>query len=530
MERCVQFMIACCCLLTIVSCGSNHHSQPLALLTAGSLISDHPDSALLLLDEIAADAETWPKEDRMQYYLLRNRAEDKCHNLHDNDSVMQEAVRYFDKHGSSQERALAWFELGRVYDKMQLTGDAINAYNHSQATDTLSTDSAVLSIRARAANQIGQVNMYQDLYRQSQPHFRKAIQLGELAGDTVVQIYAIRNLARSHVALEQYEQGVAMFKKATQMALDCDDVESFQTIQVELSDTYLNLDDLPRMKASLDACHSLGTTDSCILTNQYANYYLATGNLDSAALLFRRGLDADNPYVQRDAMLNSADILAERQQYREAFELLGRSIAKDDSLTAVEKGQHANLIATLNKKLENERRQDAMLRRQDLIIIILSLFLFGLMLFAYFTIKHKNLLNRLQREKADKLMLELREAQQQPRPSRVQGAREFSETTLYTNFHDPRFVPRLADYNALEDALNTTYDGCIEKVRQLNGKLKDKEIMLCMLEKAKVPNKLICAFLGMEPNALSMMRSRLYYKLFKRKGTADLFHEFISTL
>ena len=314
------------------------------------------------------------------------------------------------------------------------------------------------------------------------------------------------------------------------MALDCDDAESFQTIQVELSDTYLNLDDLPQMKASLDACHGLETTDSCILTNQYANYYLATGNLDSAALLFRRGLDADNPYVQRDAMLNSADILAERQQYREAFELLGRSIAKDDSLTAVEKGQNANLIAMLNKKLDNERRQDAKLRRQDLIIIALSLFLLGLVLFAYFTIKHKNLLNRLQREKADKLMQELREAQQQPRPSRVHGARAFSETTLYTNFHDPRFVPKLADYNALEDALNTTYDGCIEKVRQLNGKLKDKEIMLCMLEKAKVPNKLICAFLGMEPNALSMMRSRLYYKLFKRKGTADLFHEFISTL
>lgn len=530
MERCVQLLIACCCWLTIVSCSSNHHSQPLALLTADSLITNHPDSALLLLAEIAADAETWPKEDHMQYHLLRNRAEDKCHKLHDNDSVMQEAVRYFDKHGSSQERALAWFELGRVYDEMQLTGDALNAYNHSQATDTLSTDSAILSIRARAVNQIGQVNMYQDLYRQSQPHFRKAIQLGELAGDTVVQIYALRNLARSHVALEQYEQGVAMFKKAAQMALDCNDAESFQTIQVELSDTYLNLDDLPQMKASLDACHGLGTTDSCILTNQYANYYLATGNLDSAALLFRRGLDADNPYVQRDAMLNSADILAERQQYREAFELLCRSIAKDDSLTAVEKGQNANLIATLNKKLDNERRQDAKLRKQDLIIIALSLFLLGLILFAYFTIKHKNLLNQLQREKADKLMQELREAQQQPRPSRVHGARAFSETTLYTNFHDPRFVPKLADYNALEDALNTTYDGCIEKVRQLNGKLKDKEIMLCMLEKAKVPNKLICAFLGMEPNALSMMRSRLYYKLFKRKGTADLFHEFISTL
>ena len=118
MERCVQYMIACCCLLTIVSCGSNHHSQPHALLTADSLITDHPDSALLLLAEIAAETETWPREDRMQYYLLRNRAEEKCHILHDNDSAMQEAVRYFDKHGSSQERALAWFELGRVYDEM----------------------------------------------------------------------------------------------------------------------------------------------------------------------------------------------------------------------------------------------------------------------------------------------------------------------------------------------------------------------------------------------------------------------------
>ena len=529
MKRCVQLLMACCCLLTIVSCGSNH-SQPLALLTADSLITDHPDSALLLLAEIAADADTWSKEDRMRYCLLKNRVEDKCHVLHDNDSVMQEVVRYFDKHGSSQERALAWFELGRVYDEMQLTGDALNAYNHSQATDTLSTDSAVLSIRARAVNQIGQVNMYQDLYRQSQPHFMKAIQLGELASDTVVQIYALRNLARSHVALEEYEQGGAAFKKAAQMALDRNDVESFQTIQVELSDLYLTLDDLPQMKASLDACRGLQTVDSCILTNQYANYYLANGNLDSAAIMFRTGLDATNPYVQRDATLNLADILAERQQYREAFELLKKSIVEDDSLTAAEKGQNVNLIASLNKKLDNERRQDAKLRRQDMIIFALALFLLGVILFAYFTIKHKNLLNQLQREKADKLMQELREAQQQPRPSREQEVRAFSETTLYANFHTPRFEPKLADYNALEDALNASYDGCIEKIRLLSDTLKDKEIMLCMLEKAKVPNKLICAFLGMEPNALSMMRARLYSKLFKRKGTADLFHEFINTL
>lgn len=527
----------CIVTLMMVAC-NNRGAVPDVLLEADSLMEGHPDSALSILRHVEPNND-WRKHDRMLHALLLSQAEDKCCMMsggpkdrfnRTSDSTMLVVADYFKGDRNPRLRALAWFELGRISSDMELTGQAIDAYRRAFDTDTLSTDSSLVSIRAMAADWMGHTLMYQDLYGDAMPHFQKAVGLAKQCGDTKTEYFALRDVARCYMTQGNLQDGERCYIQASQMALAHQDTTMFQNVQMELSDLYASTEEYDKMKACLDACMGYAGRDLGIVYNQLAGYYLATGRADSASTYLRKVIYDENPYVRRDATLNMADLQAGRGDFREAYELLAKSIAEDDSLTMVEQGQNANLIRTLTDKLEREKAQDSRLRRQNNIIFSLTLLLITILLFSYFTIRHKNLQNRIQREKAERLMEELRKAQQTNRPKREQDARTFAESEIYMAFHDPNFTPTLQDYHRLEDALEQTYDGCISKIRNLHEGIKEKELHLCMLEKAEVPNKLICYYLGMEANALSMLRARLYTKLFKQKGSVDKFKEFIKAL
>ena len=521
----------------MVAC-NNRGAVPDVLLEADSLMEGHPDSALSILRYVEPNND-WRKHDRMLHALLLSQAEDKCYMMsggpkdrfnRTSDSIMLVVADYFKGDRNPSLRALAWFELGRISSDMELTGQAIDAYRRAFDTDTLSTDSSLVSIRAMAADWMGHTLMYQDLYGDAMPHFQKAVGLAKQCGDTKTEYFALRDVARCYMSQGNLQDGERCYIQASQMALAHQDTTMFQNVQMELSDLYASTEEYDKMKACLDACMGYAGRDKGIVYNQLAGYYLATGHTDSATMYLRKVIYDDNPYVRRSATLDLADLKADEGNFREAYELLAKSIMEDDSLTMIEQGQSANLIRTLTEKLEREKAQDYRLRRQKNIIFGLALLLVTILLFTYFTIHHKNLLNRIQREKAERLMAELHKAQQTNRPKREQDARTFAESEIYTAFHDPNFTPTLQDYHRLEDALEQTYDGCISKIRDLHEGIKEKELRLCMLEKAEVPNKLICYYLGMEANALSMLRARLYTKLFKQKGSVDKFKEFIKAL
>ena len=514
--------------LVLVGC-DGRKPMPDVLARADSLMEEHSDSALALLRG-AEGTDTWTRHDQMLLALLRSRAEDKNHVNRTNDSTMLLVAEYFNRRADARLRALAWFELGRISSDMELTGQAISAYRRAFDTDTLSADSGLVDIRAMAADWMGHTLMYQDLYGEAMPHFHEAHRLARQCGDAWTETFVLRDIARCHVAQGNPAEGEDYFLRASRKAMSQGDTTLFREIQMELSDLYASAGAYAEMRACLDACMGYVGRDSGIVYNQLADYYLATGRADSATALLRRVIRDDNPYVRRSATLSLADLKAGEGDFRVAYDLLAKSIAEDDSLTAVEQGQNADLIRTLTDKIDREKEQDRQLRQRTSVIYGLALVLVFVALFTYFTIRHKNLQNRIQREKAERLIAELRKAGRTERPQRERGIRAFTESDVYTRFHDPNFTPTLSDYHVLEDALNATYDDCTRKIRDLHDGIKDKEMRLCLLEKAEVPNKLICYHLGMEPNALSMLRARLYAKLFKQKGSAEKFHEFIKTL
>ena len=101
----------------LLSCGPRKEYGE-TLLKAEAMMNDHPDSALLILEQLKDTMRTAGKADRMYYELLLADAQNKTYVDFTTDSVMKEVAHYYDRHGSANERMRAHYLLGCSYRDM----------------------------------------------------------------------------------------------------------------------------------------------------------------------------------------------------------------------------------------------------------------------------------------------------------------------------------------------------------------------------------------------------------------------------
>ena len=120
----------------LVSCGTRREYKD-ALMLAETVMDEHPDSALQILDSLGQYETEFKRHFRMQYLLHRMNAENKTSDKFTSDSLCQVLVSYFNRHGTVNERVLAHYLLGRAYTDM---GDAPQAISAIDAADTTVAD------------------------------------------------------------------------------------------------------------------------------------------------------------------------------------------------------------------------------------------------------------------------------------------------------------------------------------------------------------------------------------------------------
>lgn len=98
-----------------------------SLDTAEKIIMSRPDSALHILQSMTPE-EISSAADRARYALLYSKALDKNYIDVDCDSLITDAVEYYDRHGDDIRRAEAYYYLGRVYENARCTQPAVDAF------------------------------------------------------------------------------------------------------------------------------------------------------------------------------------------------------------------------------------------------------------------------------------------------------------------------------------------------------------------------------------------------------------------
>lgn len=149
-----------------------------------------------------------------------------------------------------------------------------------------------------------------------------------------------------------------------------------------------------------------------------------------------------------------------------------------------------------------------------------------------------NYLYRLRREKkrVEQEIHRIRQEQQlMPAPVRqalIDVEDEFHQSDFYVSLHK-----RIAhgehlkkeDWDSIEQRLNRVYPGFTNKLLSLYN-MSDVELHVCLLLKLNASPSEIAGVLCKDTSSISSIRSRLFYKVFDKKGSSKEWDEFIHTL
>ena len=124
-------------LLSVVSCGQQTADRDIAV--ADSLSEAAPQRAMTLIDSLEGES-AMNKSRHMKLLLLKAKVRNKLAMPMSTDSL-KDIADYFDKHGDSNERILAYYIIGCVYQRSQDAPMALQ-YFHEAATKADTTDSS----------------------------------------------------------------------------------------------------------------------------------------------------------------------------------------------------------------------------------------------------------------------------------------------------------------------------------------------------------------------------------------------------
>ena len=157
-----------------------------------SVVSDHPDSAMVLLQRIE-EPERLDSADWARWALLTTQARDKAFINHTTDSVINRVADYYQRFGDNHQKALAYYYVGRVNSDLGQLKRATDAYlrasDYSAKTDDHNLSFLILT-------QMGARFAYQGLTHEAERAYRKAFEIATQANDSVNMAFGFAYLAR----------------------------------------------------------------------------------------------------------------------------------------------------------------------------------------------------------------------------------------------------------------------------------------------------------------------------------------------
>lgn len=560
--------------LVALSCRDDG-SQEALLRTADSLLESHPDSALALLRRDSSQFSRSGKSVRMWYVLSRTEAEDKCYVTHVSDSAIRAAAEYYDASGSARRRVRAHYLLGRVYCDMHLSGHALVSFDKALAVEDAG-DPVISRYKARAATWAGDIYEEKKLDRDALHYNLLSYGYARKADVPSIALYSLRDIGRSYSRLKQSERAISYYRQAADRAKVLHDADLYNMVMEELAAVYLKAGRSAEAYQALQPPF-LGTEDQDISAHYFiwANYFKRIGRLDSALVNYRRGMSYCDIPLKKEASLEQARILAMLGRRADAIGYYEKYAAYTDSVDSTNRRETSDLLAQVERNLDIEHQNTVLAESRARLTVLLSVAVFVVAVTVFFLVRYYvNMRRRVRRQQArigdylrrhreseelrrrneariaeleselsssNERLTSVRRSLMRTEAAMLAGQNEqmrfrerhrellvadLSETEVYRLYHDGVSVPSPSDYHRLEEALNRAYDNFTVRLRDLYPAVTENELWICCMVKAGLSPKEICRISAYQFNSLSMAKTRLYARIFHKKGGSkdlDLF-------
>lgn len=560
--------------LVALSCRDDG-SQEALLRTADSLLEDHPDSALALLRRDSSQFSRSGKSVRMWYVLSRTEAEDKCYVTHVSDSAIRAAAEYYDASGSARRRVRAHYLLGRVYCDMHLSGHALVSFDKALAVEGAG-DPVISRYKARAASWAGDIYEEKKLDRDALHYNLLSYGYARKADVPSIALYSLRDIGRSYSRLKQSERAISYYRQAADRAKALHNAYLYNMVMEELAAVYLEIGRLTEAYQALQTPF-LGKTDRDISSHYFisGDYFRSIGRLDSALVNYRRGMSYCDIPIKKSVSLDQARVLAMLGRRADAIGYYEKYAAYTDSVDSINRRETSDLLAQVERNLDIEHQNTVLAESRARLTVLLSVAVFVVAVTVFFLVRYYvNVRRRVRRQQArigdylrrhreseelrrrneariaeleselsssNERLTSVRRSLMRTEAAMLAGQNEqmrfrerhrellvadLSETEVYRLYHDGVSVPSPSDYHRLEEALNRAYDNFTVRLRELYPAVTENELWICCMVKAGLSPKEICRISAYQFNSLSMAKTRLYARIFHKKGGSkdlDLF-------
>ena len=400
MKQSLHLIILLYVLLVVVACGERKEYRE-ALSRAEAAMSEHPDSALLILDSLGQHEQEFGRHFRMQYLLHRLNAENKTSAKFTSDSLSKVLVKHFDSQGTTNERMLAHYLLGRAYSDKGESPQAIDSYQDAiDAADTTVADFDFYLLSC-VHSQMATVYHRQLLLTNEIEARKKASHFAFRANQIQWAVYDLAMSAGAYILLNKKDSAEIVLKSAleqyrkneyTQQALRFS--RSLIHLYIEspqrLTEAKALMDEFEAESDLFDKHHELPPSQ-----RQYyyykGKYFEATHRLDSAEYYYRKIFRPGMSYASQDPMYKGLLSVFTKRHQADSIAKYARlyGMANDSSIALKDRDIVAQMTASYNyshyqlKAVENENK----LYQAILLLIGLSVCFILIIIAIFFTVK-----------------------------------------------------------------------------------------------------------------------------------------------
>lgn len=581
MKKLPLVLLAIVSLFVLAGCHGDKQYDDL-LQQADSIMNINDDSAkvaIKLLDKAKPQLNDFSKAQRMRYQLLYHKAMNKADISFSSDSIMKNVVAYYEKHGTSNERMLAYYMLGCVYRDIHEAPLALEYYNKAtEQADTVSQD-CDYSTLYRIYSQMGVLFEKQYLFNQEFIAYNKATKYAYMAKDTLNALLCYMN---SYIDLNQNDSIIARNLHAANL-LRKHGYNYYANMAFGSNyPYYIKKNDYIKAKEAFEEYKKINfegnsnykDASAYLLYNQ-GMYYLFANQLDSAHISFQKSYIYAQSYSNKCAATKGLAKYYTKTNHSAlaAKYALLSSEYNDSSLYELRESQLQQMQAmydySRNQKLAKEAEYKAKQRLNTIYLIIISS---CLILLSAVYIYRKNIRKRNHKLLVAQRLYKASILKLQTTKTELAHLKNLNETKIatlikekeavienlqkeinqYESIHSERnlveinkqlmdtFVYKKLAYiechpqekitDETWDNLEETLEGMIPSLANIKLKLSKKEYRICLLTRLHFSPSAISCFMQCNLPDISMSRKRMLSKLCEKDGKPKELDEYIQHL
>ena len=410
----LYILIACTALLNIQCSENGNEKTPLPeLVHAESVMFDHPDSALHILEDMPMPSARRDKEDHALWCLLVTQAQYKQVMKISSDSLVRIAYDYYKPTNNARRKAMSALYMGNINYELGNIEDAMQYYlegkTEVEKTDDYKTGYLIMS-------SLGNLYLFRRLVDYALDACTTAYDYAVKDSNKRYQMTALRFLARCYCLTNEFPKAIDTYNKCSSISLELGQKDGYYyETQNEIALVYSNSGNLEK---SLVLSKSLPVDyQSTVLIGK--NYYYLNEH-DSAYIYLQKSLKTNSVYTKA-LIYELLYKISDSPKYRKYLKTYCDSLLfYNDSIIALDKGKeiiaykekydHQKLI-TEQQRLKLEK---ADVQRMLFIITICLIVVIAIVAYLYQRrLVRKETTIRKQSEQLQDYMLQLHEYETQ---------------------------------------------------------------------------------------------------------------------